>query len=398
MSARPFRIVISAGELSGDEHGAALISALKLLSPSAEVRGMGGRNLRAAGVDTVLDCEKSGSIMGFALVVRSIRKIFSALNTMKDLISSWRPDVLVLVDYPDFNLRLAKFAKRLGIKVFYFIPPKMWAWRSGRVELFKKYVDSVGLIFPFERDFFLAHGYQHATFVGHPFVETLRSAESRQELREEFCATHALDPRKQMLALLPGSRWFEIEKHLEPALKAVHILQNRRPDLQCVIAVAPSIDIAKLRSRISPDARVTIIPGQALDLMRVADAGLLKSGTSNLQAVFVGLPVVTFYIGSKFSEIFVRSFVKLKEFTLPNILRPHTVVELISHYVQPDMIVTALEPLLDGSPRGKVLQDDYKEIVESLRDYDENPAFAGTTQAYERAAKLVIQTATPAPR
>lgn len=388
------RVAISAGELSGDEHAAYLVQALRLLSPRVEVRGMGAGNLRASGVDIIVDAEKSGSVMGFAPVVRAFGSVFSALSAMKKLLLEWKPDILVLVDYPDFNLRLARYAKTLGIRVFYFIPPKLWAWRTGRIKLFHRYVDVVGLIFPFEKEFFRSRGYHRAYFVGHPYADTLANESWDPGEKARFLAAHSLDPARPVLAILPGSRWFEIERHLPAALEVARRIQRSHPELQCALAVAPAINTERLRSRLPPELKVTIVEGGALTLMRAATAGLLKSGTSNLQAAFIGLPAMMFYTAPRVSEFIVRNFVKLKEYSLPNIIRPHTVKEETGAKLDIDLISTEVESLLFDNKRRSAVLASYKEIVLALGTPDPLPLFSGAKDAYDRAARLIIDATT----
>lgn len=387
---KPYRIAVSAGELSGDEHAAALIRAIKALRPDVVVRGMGGKNLQEAGVDLVLDSRKSASVMGFGPVMKAIGKLFAALRTMKDLLREWKPDVLILIDYPDFNLRIARFAKSLGIKVFYFIPPKMWAWRSGRIKLFHAYVDAVGLIFNFEKEFFTSRGYSNATFVGHPYVEDLLAAPWAEGNRAEFLKRHDLDGSKPILAVLPGSRWMEIERHMDSCLGAMRELRAKHPDLQLAVAVAPTIDVDRLRAKLPAEMKISIVVADTLNLMRVADAGLIKSGTSNLQAAFLGLPQMMFYQAPKFSQLIVYNFVKVKEYALPNIVRAHSIFEVTGPDVTQPTLVKELDALLFDPARKQSVRKNYSEITAALTHYDRRPEFAGTQSAYERAAKLVL--------
>jgi lipid-A-disaccharide synthase len=387
------RILVSAGELSGDEHAAEVVKALRAQNPALTFRGMGGENLENAGMEIVVDSRKSASVMGFGPVVRSINKIFHSLNTMKELVRNWKPDVLILVDYPDFNLRLAKFAKSQGVKVFYFIPPKMWAWRAGRIKFFHRDIDAVGLIFSFEKKFFAAHGYNRATFLGHPYVETLGNARWGETERAAFFTRHKLESSKPLLAVLPGSRWMEIERHLDCCLGAMRELQNRHPTLQLAIGVAPTIDAEKLRAKIPSDMRITIVASDTIELMRAADAGLIKSGTSNLQAAFLNLPQMMFYLAPKFSQFIVYNFVKIKEYSLPNIVRPHSIFEVTGPDVTRPVLVKELEALLFDAQKRAEIKKNYLEIVANLTQYDQNPVFAGTKSAYERFARLVLQMA-----
>ncbi len=382
------RVAISAGEPSGDEHAAALLGELRRLAPAAAIRGMGGRFLRAAEVEIVVDAEETGSVMGFGPVFGALRRIFSAYSSMKKLLREWKPEVLILVDYPDFNLRLARYAKSLGIRVFYFIPPKMWAWRSGRIEQFKKYVDAVGLIFPFEKEFFMAHGYPNAFFVGHPYVESLKPS---PEIRKQFFAEYKLNEKSPLLAVLPGSRWFEIERHLDIAIEVVRQLRAKLPELQTAIAVAPTIDATQLQARLPSELEVTIVRGGALKLMQAATAGLLKSGTSNLQAAFLKLPAVMFYTAPRLTKWIVDTFVRIKEYSLPNIIRPHTIAEFTGSTLTASGIAESLLPLLAASDTRSAVLCGYGEVVAKLSSYDPIPQISEAHGAYARAAALVVR-------
>jgi lipid-A-disaccharide synthase len=196
------KILLSAGEVSGDQHLARVARAIKASAPNAEIRGMAGKLCEDAGVKIDVDCYRTGAGMGFFELFRSGGKILSSFKTLSNLIKEWRPDLLILVDYPDFNLRLAKVAKRHGVKVLYFIPPKVWAWRSGRVKKISRFVDRVAAIFPFESDFYSKHGYERVTYVGHPLGERAKEVELNSS------------SQTQELLLLPGSRRFEVERLL----------------------------------------------------------------------------------------------------------------------------------------------------------------------------------------
>ena len=388
------KIAISAGELSGDEHAANLVRALRQYSPQCEVRGMGGRNLRAAGVEIIVDSEKSASLMGFLEVLGSAHKVFQTWSAMKRLLFDWRPDLLILVDYPDFNLRLAKVAKSLKIKVFYYITPKLWAWRAGRAKLFPKLIDQAAVILPFEPAFFREHGFARATFVGHPFVEQLKRCqdlEQEKAYRRDFLQSCGLDPAQPVLAIFPGSRPVELKRHLLVVSAAINALQNARPGVQAIIAVTENLQ--QLTGELLPEidrARVKTITGRPLDVIRCADAGLMKSGTSNLQAAFFGLPFLAFYKASLFAEGVFRLLVRVPGISLVNIIRPQTLPEVLQRDTNPRTVSAILEDLLFNEEKRREIQNGLCEVVRALGSHDDLALFDGCSSAGQRAAKLAL--------
>lgn len=385
------QIAISAGELSGDEHAAKFVRALLAIDPSFTFWGMGGGNMRAAGVETLVDSEKSASVMGFFPVFRALGRIRSSFNQLKLALENQRPDALVLVDYPDFNLRLARVAKRLNIKTFYFIPPKVWAWRRGRVSNFISDIDRAACIFPFEDTFFREHGYSGSAFVGHPFVDELNSRPPTDAERASLCAELDISPSSRIVAVLPGSRTSEVHRLLPLANEAAKILSQQRPDVACVMAVAPSLSREHIRALLPLNSPLRISNRSALELMRCSRVGLLKSGTSNLQAAFLGLPFVMFYQASAMAAFIVRTIVRVKEYSPVNILRPGTVPEIIQEQLTAQKLAQAVGELLDSITSCAAQQSGFHQIIEALK-YRPTVARAlrGDT-AYARAAGLLME-------
>lgn len=375
------RVVVSAGEVSGDRHLARVVSVLRARVPDVEIRGMAGAECAAAGVELLVDCYRTGATMGFGDVLRSAGKIFSSFSTMSRLIKEWRPDVLVLVDYPDFNMRLAKVARAVGVKVLYYIPPKVWAWRAGRVEKIKKYVDSVAAIFPFEPAFYEKRGYGNVTYVGHPLGDRVESL---------------TDLRDQSLLMLPGSRRSEVERILPPMLRVYERLAVNRSALTGRVVVAPNMSIEWLeelsRGVLKQESlsRISWIKGDSLEEMKRAGAGILKSGTCNLEGAVAGLPFVSVYSGSNLSKVIVSTLVPLKEYSPVNILRPGTVREVFGVRIDEAELERHVGALLDqGASRDEMLEA-LREVRESLmvekgRD--------GGSNVPERVANLVVATA-----
>jgi len=382
----PYRIAISAGELSGDEHASHVVKAFSALHPDAEYKGMGGRNLRSAGVQTVVDSESSASVMGFLEVVFSLKQILASMQAMRKLLFSWKPDLLILIDYPDFNLRLAKYAKRLNIPVVYYSPPQLWAWRSGRAKLIKKVTDTLVVIFPFENDFYRSKGLTNSVYVGHPFAGSEKS--SRYD-RESFLRGIGLSPDKPVVCILPGSRKSEIERHLQPVLAALEILKEKNPDIQSIIPLAPTLDTENLMINIPENINLKLVKGNSVNALRSADAGLLKSGTSNLQAAYAGLPFTMFYKTGLLAELIVKSVVRVKEYSIVNVIRPGTVKEVLQKEATPETLASELEDLLVNQKRRKLLTKNLAEVAESLSSYDPLEIFDGCNNTAERVAKLI---------
>jgi len=385
------KIAFSVGEPSGDEHAARVARAL-LKGPPPELRGMGGRAMRAAGVETVVDCEKHGSLMGFSEVLLSASDVWQTWKAMRNLLRDWRPDVLVLVDYADFNLRLARVAHELGIRVLYYITPQLWAWRSGRSRNFERFVDRAAVIFPFERPFFEKLGYKRATHVGHPFSDILEREEDaaiERQLRTAFLQEQGLSPERKLISLFPGSRKGEVRRHIEVSLKACEIFQAQHPEVQLALGLAPAVAPLVREEANARNAKPLLFEGKSLDLLRFSDAALLKSGTSNLQAAFYGTPFSMFFKASRLSEFIVTNFVGIKQYSIVNIIRQGTVTELLQDAASPEALAKEMESLLFDERRRSELQRTLREVRDSLKSHDQLPEFEGCLTEAERTAAMI---------
>lgn len=353
-----YKIAISAGEVSGDQHLSRVVRALKQRLPGVQVRGMAGRECEEAGAELVIDAYRKGSTMGFTELLRSATSIFSSFKTMRTLLEEWRPDLLIVVDYPDFNLRLARVAKSFGVRVLYYIPPKVWAWRSKRIEKIRKYVDHVATIFPFEGDFYLKHGVTSFTFVGHPLGD-LTLPERGQE-------------RARTVLLLPGSRKFEVEKLLPGMVRAFEMLRGDLPDLKARVLLAPNMSrewVAGLvKGEVGADTleRIEWVKGDPLTEMSQAWVGFLKSGTCNLEAVLAELPFVCVYSGSWFAKMVVSLLVPLKEFSPVNIIRAGSVPELMQVNLDAEMLYREGRKIALPGPERDAMLAGLREVYERL--------------------------------
>lgn len=379
------RVVISAGEVSGDQHLGRVVRSLKALEPTVEVRGMGGKECREAGADLVVDCYRSGAAMGFWELLSSARKILTSFRAMSSLIRTWKPDVVVLVDYPDFNLRLARVAHGAGCLVLYYIPPKMWAWRSGRVEKVKRYVDHVAAIFPFEREWYHEHGYDRVSYVGHPLVDENRGVVV-QEVREP------------LVLLMPGSRNAEIERMLLPMLQAFERIRSKKPEVRAVVMLADNMSEEWARQQaatvLAPETlgAVEWKRGNVVPEMQRARAGILKSGTCNLEGAIAGLPFVCTYSGTLLAKIIVKLIVRLKEYSPVNIMKAHTVREFIRVWHDPEQLERELLRVYEDGPARQKMLADLHDVRTRLFGVDADGG-SGETVAH-RVAQLICRAKT----
>lgn len=347
---------IIAGEASGDLHGSNLMKALKEKDPAPEFRFWGGDMMAAQG-GTLVKHYRDLAFMGFLEVAMNLRTILNNIKFCKEDIKNNRPDVLILVDYPGFNLRIAKFAKQLGIKVVYYISPQLWAWKEGRVEIIKKYVDEMMVILPFEEDFYKKHGV-HSHFVGHPLLDAISTLQDIES--DYFKADNGLN-EKEIIALLPGSRMQEVEKMLE-------IMLSVRPyfkEYQFVIAGAPSLPKDFYEKYV--DDNVYFVSNKTYDLLRCSKAALVTSGTATLETALLNVPEVVCYRGSTISYAIAKRLVKnIKYISLVNLIMDREVVkELIQNELNTNNLVEELKSILETEKRFEVFKD-YELLREKL--------------------------------
>jgi len=337
---------IIAGEASGDLHGSNLMKALKEKDPSAEFRFWGGDLMQKQG-GTLVKHYRDLAFMGFLEVAMNLRTILNNIKFCKEDIRNSKPDILILVDYPGFNLRIAKFAKELGIKVVYYISPQLWAWKEGRVEIIKKYVDEMMVILPFEEDFYNKHGVK-SHFVGHPLLDALSSL--REINADDFKTENGLN-KKEIIALLPGSRKQEVEKMLEIMLSVRPHFEN----YQFVIAGAPSLDKEFYQKYV--DENVHFVSNKTYDLLRCSKAALVTSGTATLETALLNVPDVVCYLGSKISYAIAKRLVKnIKYISLVNLIMDREVVkELIQNDLNTQNLIKELNSILSGEKRNQML-------------------------------------------
>ncbi len=328
------KIMFSAGEASGDLHGARLAEGVRRLAPGAELLGFGGAQMEAAGVRLVADCA-AYSVMGVWEVLLNLSRILSLLNLLTDAMKREKPDLLVLIDYPDFNWRLAKRAKALGVRVFSYIPPSAWAWRKGRAKNCAKLADEFVAIFPFELPVYEAAG-ANISFVGNPLVDTVKPLMTEEEARAFFGVPSGAYP----VLLMPGSRKQEISLVFPTMLQGARRIKDEKPETVFYLPVAQGMDQARME-RMAAEAGVEVVFTHecTYDLMRIARFALATSGTVVMEAALLGLPCIVLYRLSPVSYFFGRLLVNVKYFSLPNILLDEMAQpELLQDEANPDRI------------------------------------------------------------
>ncbi|HLG16797.1 MAG TPA: lipid-A-disaccharide synthase [Blastocatellia bacterium] len=376
------RLMIVAGEASGDKHGASLARALTGLNAETrlEMFGAGGDEMRKAGVETLVDAREV-AIIGVPEIARALGKLYRSYRTLLAAARARRPEAVVLIDWPDFNLRLAKKLHREGFKVIYYVSPQVWAWRKYRVRAIRRDVDRMLVILPFEVEFYRRAGIE-AEFVGHPLAEAVRITAPR----DEFARRNGLDPTRPMIALLPGSRRKEIHYHLPPMIDAA----ARLPRYQFVIPLASTVDRHQVdvilnRARVPQGVEVAIIAGDTYNALGHAEFAVVASGTATVEAALIGTPMVIVYRASELNWLLIRPLIHLNTFGMVNLIAGRRIVpELIQHDVTGERIVAAVSAILSDSNRLAQIRDALAMVREKLT--------VGAGYEPQRAARAIIET------
>ncbi len=326
------RIMIVAGEASGDIYGAQLIGSLKSMSPGIEFVGLGGTEMQRAGA-RILYPLAGMSVVGVTEVIPSMRNILQALNGLKRELKTHPPDLLVLIDYPEFNLNLAKSACSLGISVFYYIPPQVWAWRRGRVKKIKKRTDRVAVVLPFEKQFYSSRGLD-VEYVGHPIIDTQAPQREDNETRKDLGIGHSESP---IVCLLPGSRAKEVDMHFPVMVDAAGIIASHYPDICCIVPLASTVSEDSLKPYIT-GVKFPVKPVRAptRELLKISDLALVASGTATLEAAMTVTPMVIIYKVSFVSYLLAKLMVSTPNIGLVNLVAGRQIVpELIQGDAEP---------------------------------------------------------------
>jgi len=402
----PPSIFISAGEASGEHYGALLASALRTLLPSAEIVGMGGPRMAAAGVKLIVRAEDM-AVMGLTEVVLHLPRIYRELRKLKRAIRAHPPTVAILIDFPEINFRLAREFHRLGVPVIYFVSPQLWAWKQHRIRLVHEYVRRMLVIFPFEEPYYRARGVD-AEFVGHPLADLPQPSITR----EQFAAEDHLDPARTWIGLLPGSRMKEIEANLPKMLKAATLLSHGQlprgnPEPQFLIPLAPTLTAAQRAAA----QRLVKDLGSNIDLRLIGDSGaegtlnpaasaaravlfharasIVASGTATVEAALIGNPFVVVYRVSPLTYAIARRMVKVPHVAMANLIAQKRVVpEFIQHDFTAANIAEQLSPLLPDGPARESMRIELGAVRKALRG---QAAHQQGQTAIERVAAIVVQ-------
>ncbi len=366
-----------AGEASGDLHASHLMKAIACEDNEAEFRFYGGDMMAAVG-GTCVQHYRDMAYMGFIEVIMHLRPILNNLKRCKTDILSWQPDAVILIDYPSFNLKVARFVKeRLGIPVYYYISPKLWAWKEYRIKDIRRYVDEVYSILPFEVEFFRRHNYE-VQYVGNPTVDELAVREKADETFDAFIAENSL-PDKPIIALLAGSRKAEIRRNLPLMIKAA----SAYPQYQLVVAGAPGITPEEYAPYLQQNASLRVVYGRTYRLLAQSRAALVTSGTATLETALLRVPQVVCYAargGSVVYHIF-KHWLKVRFVSLVNLIVDREVVtELLVHHCTAERIAEELERLLHDEERRTAIAEGYEEMARRL----------GAAGAPQRAASSIV--------
>jgi lipid-A-disaccharide synthase len=373
------KIMISVGEASGDLHGASVANALKLLQPDVQLVGMGGQAMRDAGVDIIYDIADLG-VIGFVEVVKNLRRLFKLRDFLSDYMEQERPDVLVIIDYPGFNVRLAKVAQQKGIPVVSYISPSAWAWGKGRAKELAQIVERVAAIFPFEADVYREAGAK-VTFVGHPLLDIVKPAMERDEALRHFNAQSG----QYHILLMPGSRQQEITSLLPDMLAAGEKIVEQVPNCQFFLPVASTISREMLQNIIDKyKVPVTVTIGNNYDLMNICDLAIASSGTATLETSLMKVPTVIVYRLATLTYVLGKLLVKIPDIGLPNIIAGRRIMpELLQSEVTPANIARqSIALLTDKSVREQAMAD-LTEVREKL----------GEAGAVNRVAQVIMEVA-----
>lgn len=364
---------IIAGEASGDLHGSNLVASLRAQDHEAKIRAWGGEKMRKNGANVVKNYHDL-AFMGFVEVLMNLRTILKNFSFCKKDITEFNPDAIILIDYPGFNLKVAKWAHKKGYKVFYYISPQVWAWKRRRVYKIKKVVDKMLCILPFEKKFYDSYNVD-CQFVGHPLLDEI--AKVNPVDKNKFYKSNRLNPKKEIIAMLPGSRKQEVSRMLTVMLDVV----KQFPNYQFVIACAPSLPVSYYKEIIGDKANVRLVVNRTYQLLQLSSAAMVTSGTATLETALFDVPEVVCYKANKISYIIARQLAKVRFICLVNLIMDREVVkELIQNDLTASNVANELKSLLASSKRQKKL----------LEDYEELKAVLGNAGASDKAAETII--------
>jgi lipid-A-disaccharide synthase len=379
----PKKILIIAGEASGDLHGSSLAKELLKINSNLEIFGIGGDRMKKEGVELIFHIDKL-SFMGFFEVIKNLSFIRGVMKTMVSVAETKRPDLVILIDYPGFNLRFAKKLKKLGMPVIYYISPQVWAWGGNRVKKMRGLIDKMVVIFPFEKEIYKKFGLD-CEFVGHPLLEVTRHIIPLEDFPKKF------DIRKNdvVVGLLPGSRWQEVEKILPIMLESCKFLKTRIKNLKVLLGLAPTIKkekIENLQNLAGSQAR--IVENLTYDLMKHAKLLLIASGSATLECAILGTPFLVLYKTSLWTYLVAKSLISIPHIALANVVAGKRIVpEFIQNKAIPNRIAEEMYEILTDRERYKTIQNELKKVKEKL----------GEDGASKKVAQIVTEMLSSSP-
>jgi lipid-A-disaccharide synthase len=369
------KILLVAGEVSGDLHGSHLVEALQRIEPEIQFFGVGGEGLKRSGMKLLYPAQ-SLSVVGITEVFVKLRTVLKALRGLKESLEREKPDLIILIDFPEFNLRLAKIARRKGIPVVYYISPQIWAWRPQRIKLIARVVKKMIVLFPFEVPLYETAGVD-VEWVGHPLLDIVKPTLPKEKAFREF----GLDPKRRTVGLLPGSRIHEIERLLPPLLASAYLLQKEISDLQFVLPLAPGIPRTILSSQMeNSSSPVKVVEGFTYDVMNLSDLLIVASGTATLEGAILGKPMIIVYKVSLPSYWVGRALIRVDHIGLVNLVAEREIVpELIQKDVNPERIADEASRILRDPILSRKMAESMDEVRQKL----------GEPGAAQRAAQIV---------
>ncbi len=375
------KILITAGEASGDLHGSSLVRELKRINPRLEIFGLGGDKMKKEGVELIFHVDRL-AIMGFFEVLKNLNFVRGAMKTMMSVAEKRNPDLAILIDYPGFNLRFAKKLKKSGIPVVYYISPQVWAWGGNRVRKMKGWIDKMVVILPFEKDIYQRFNID-CQFVGHPLLEVTKPILSHEDFQRKF------DIRKNdtVVGLLPGSRWQEVERILPIMVQSCTLLTNRIKNLKVLSGLAPTIKRQDLENLLAQtEFKTKIVENLTYDLMKHSHLLLIASGSATLECAILGTPFLVLYKTSLWNYLIARSLVSIPNIALANVVAGKRVVpEFVQRQAIPSRIAEEMYEILTEKERYRNIQNELKKVKEKL----------GEEGASKKAAEIVAQMLVP---
>jgi lipid-A-disaccharide synthase len=381
MTGNKYNIMIVAGEPSGDTHAAKLVRAMRELAPETDFEFFGATShkMREAGIEEIVNADDF-SVVGLPEIAKALPMFWKDFQKLKQTAAERKPDAVILVDFPDFNLKLAKSLKKQGLKIIYYISPQIWAWRKYRVKTIAKYVDLMLTILPFEKDWYAEQGISHVRFVGNPTVREVHA----NLTKEQFCAKHNLDSSKPIIALLAGSRHKEIVRILPAMLETAALMAKQNAELQFVVALAPTrrlteVEAAKKKVGKLPE-NLFVVKGETHEALNASDAAAVTSGTATLETAILGTPMAIVYKTSPLNYKLMRPLISVAHFGLINLIAGARLAkELIQDDFTPAALAEELFRLLDASENQK-MRETLKSVTGKL----------GQGGASRRAAEFIL--------